>query len=344
MPAAHGPAQRLLTLAGIGLIGALLLQIGPERVVVLVAGLKANFAVIVACFACHESIRALALGRCLPASDRPSFRSLLRVRLLGEAAGALTRTGPFAAEPVRAWTLASRSALGARAYGASLSEFIASSCTSAWVTVAAVSLALWTHDIHEQARTLSRTLQWMSLGYAAAWTMVVVWRVRLLGRVCRWLISMPLVGSTLKAACTGARRMEDAVFETFHDRPATMAQVRPLEVLAQAMLVFEIYWTITSMGTPVSASMALLVEALVKAANLIQFAGITEAGYAVVFTWLGLTAPVGFALSLVKLLRSLTVTGIGLTLLKQLERLAPKPLSLCAEERRRALREMESSE
>jgi hypothetical protein len=104
------------------------------------------------------------------------------------------------------------------------------------------------------------------------------------------------------------------------DRPATLVQVLLLEILAQSILVFEIYWTIQSMGVAVSASTALLVEALTKAANVVQFFGVTEAGYAVVFNWLGLTAAVGFTLSVVKLLRSLTASALGLGLLMQIDR------------------------
>ena len=47
--------------------------------------------------------------------------------------------------------------------------------------------------------------------------------------------------------------------------------------------------------------------------------GASEGGFALVFSWLGLTAAAGFTLSLVKRVRSVTVAAVGLGLLKVLE-------------------------
>src|SRR5262249_40149065 len=84
-------------LAGCVLLATLFVRLGPGRIVSLMAALGWNFPVIVALFTLHELVRTVALSRWLPA-DRPSIVELLRIRLLGEAAGALTRTGSLAAE------------------------------------------------------------------------------------------------------------------------------------------------------------------------------------------------------------------------------------------------------
>ena len=58
------------------------------------------------------------------------------------------------------------------------------------------------------------------------------------------------------------------------------------------------------------------VEVLTKAANFVQFVGVNEAGYSVLSRWLGMTAVVGFTLSLLKQLRSLATAALGLAILK----------------------------
>lgn len=312
--------RRLMPLAGFVLLAALFVQLGPGRIIDLLVALGGNLAVVAVLFAVHECVRALALNRCLAPGHRPPFRQLLRIRLLGEAAGALTRTGPFLAEPARAWMLAGQAARGAHAFGAAISELIVSSCTSAMVTVGAILFALRTRGLDGHVFALSQGLVWVSLGYVAAAVVALGTRLHLIGAVLGLASGLPVVGRRLQTNPVEIRQMEDAIIHTLRDRPSTLIQVLLLEVVAQSILVFEIYWTIRSMGVAVTASTALLVEALTKAANLVQFVGVTEAGYAVVFNWLGMTAAVGFTLSLVKLLRSLTVSGLGIGLLTRIDR------------------------
>src|SRR5262245_34357707 len=96
--------RRLAVLGGgVVLLVVLFAQLGPARILSLLLALGANFLVIVAVFGCHECVRALAVGRCLAADQRPRFHRLLRIRFLGEAVGTLTRTGMLGAEPARAW-------------------------------------------------------------------------------------------------------------------------------------------------------------------------------------------------------------------------------------------------
>jgi hypothetical protein len=62
---------------------------------------------------------------------------------------------------------------------------------------------------------------------------------------------------------------------------------------------------------------------MTRVVTIVDLAGVTEAGYAIIFTWLGLPAPMGFALSLVKTLRSLAAAGILVGLMTIARRLIP---------------------
>jgi len=306
---------RVAVLVGGVLLLALLFALGPGRILSLLSALGGNFLVIVALFGCHELVRAAAIDRCLYSHQRPGFRRLLRIRFLGEAAGTLTRIGPFAAEPMRAWMLGDQAGRGPEAYAAALSELIANSATSASVTVVVAGFVLVARAIHGELLVLAHVLFWSSLVYVGVAIWAVASRVSIIGAVARALGGLPFVGHRLRTDPVRVRRMEDAIVHALTHRPVALAQVLLLECVAQSILVFEMYWTIRSMGVDINLGTALFVEVLTKAANVVQFIGVTEGAYAVVFNWLGMTAAVGFTLSLVKLLRSLIAAGLGLAIL-----------------------------
>jgi hypothetical protein len=306
--------RSLITAAGLLLLTVLIVEIGPAQIAGLLARLGAQFLVIAAMFAGHECLRASILSRCIRPEERPSYRDLLRVRLFGEAAGTLTRTGPFAAEPTRVVVLANQALRTAHAVGAAASELIANTLASAFVTIAVVVYGLWTHHLHGAISALAQTLLWGSIGYVAVVGIALISRVYVIGAIVRWAGALPLFGRRLRGDPEAVRRMEDSVFHALADRPKAALQIVLLELGAQAILVTEIFWTIRSMGVPVTFRSALLVEVLIKAPNMIQFAGATEGGYALIFIWLGMTPAVGLTLSLVRLLRSLVVCGVGVGL------------------------------
>jgi len=309
-----------IVVGGLALLTLMFAQLGPARILSLLSSLGVNFLVIVSVFACHESVRALAVGRFLPEERRPPFPVRLRIRFLGEAVGTVTRTGMFGAEPTRAWMLAGQTGFGSRAYAASASELVANSCMSACVTVAVAAYMICAIDLKGPLLVLAHILFWSSLVYVCAAVGAVAARVHVIGAILRGVSTLPFIGRHLATDPLRVRSIEDAIIQALTRRPSALAQVMALEFVAQVILVFEIYWTIRSMGIAVDASHALFVEVVTKAANVIQVIGVTEAGYAVVFNWLGMTATVGFTLSLVKMLRSLTAAGIGLTVLNLLDR------------------------
>ena len=309
-----------MLVCGLALLAALLAQIGPERVASLLVALGGSLLAIAAIFTGHECVRAAAVSLCFPPGPRPHFRQLLRIRLLGEAAGALTRTGSFVAEPARAWMLASHAADGAHGVGAAAGELLANSCVSALVTVMALGWTTWRGVLHGPLFVLSQILLWASAGYISIVVAAIVTRTRVVGAIAGAAAALPRLGRRLSVNAIKIRQAEDATVRALTAHPAALGHVLLLELLAQSILVFEIYWTVRSMGLTMSGGTALQLEALTKAANVIQLIGVTEAGYALVLDWFGMTAAVGFALSLAKTLRSLVAAAVGLGVLAQIER------------------------
>ena len=136
----------------------------------------------------------------------------------------------------------------------------------------------------------------------------------MIGAILRGAGALPVVGHRLRTDPAATRRMEDAIMHVLRERPAVLIQVIALQFVAQALLVFDVYWTIASMGLARPFNMALIVEVLTKLVNVVQLVGAAEGGYAMVFEWLGMSAAAGFTLSLVKRVRSLAVATIGLVM------------------------------
>jgi hypothetical protein len=308
---------------GTVLLVTLFARLGPSRILSLIASLGWNFLAIVALFVAHEFTRTLALARCLPAARRPPVVELLRIRLFGEGAGALTRTGSLAAEPARAWLLANRGGQGVTGYSAAAGELAMNSATSATVNVAVAGVALLTGTLRGPVVVLAHVLLWSSLAYLGAVVGIVVARVRILGGCADAAARLPVLGRWLRIDPIKVREMEQAITSALTERPAALARIVLIELAAQMILVCEVFWAIRSMGVAISARSALFMEVMTRVLTIVEFVGATEMGFAVVFTWVGLPAAIGFTLSLVKTLRSLTAAGIAIGLPTGTSRLSP---------------------
>ncbi|HWW84479.1 MAG TPA: lysylphosphatidylglycerol synthase domain-containing protein [Vicinamibacterales bacterium] len=309
--------QVLVPVVGLALLGGLFVQLGPWRILSLLQSIGWSFFLVLAAFGGQECFRALALRRCLTPGDRPPFLRVLLVQFFAEAVRTVTHTGPFLSEPARAWMFGKQGVDSTRAYGAAVSEVIANSVISALIPIFVLAFALWRSELSQQLRVLSLVLVWGSIVYVTAMVMALATRAHVIGAIVRIAGLVPVIGRRLKRDSDRVRRMEEAALLVSQHQPSAIFQVVLLELGAQAMLVIENYWAIGAMGQPISMATALLVECLTKAANGIQLFGATEAGYAVVFNWLGMMAAVGFTLSLVKRLRSLVVTGLAFGLLSK---------------------------
>ena len=312
----------ILAAVGVALLAILFAQIGPRQILTLLSVLGLNILVIMAIFACQECVRAVAIGLCFPPdAPRPRLRQRLRARFLGELAGTLTRMGPLAAEPSRAWIMTGRGLSGIHVYAAAAGEFIVNGCVASVMTIGTILLMSSVWAVNLPIRVLSLVLLCLAIVHVTIVVVALTFRLHAIGAFLRTVGGLPLVGHRLRADQLQVRQVEDEIFRALADRPSTLGLVVCLELLAQALLVLEVFWTLRSMGVDVSMRTALLVHVLGQGVGLVQFVGVTEAGYAVLFNWLGMAAAVGVASSLVKTLRSLATSGLSLVLLTRTERM-----------------------
>jgi len=300
---------------GFLLLAGLIRHFGPARILSLLTSLGWNFLVIVGLFGAHEFVRTLAIRFWLPADCRPPVVEMLIIRLFGEAAGALTRTGSFAAEPARAWLLAKRGRGLVSGYSAAAGELMTNGATSAAVNSVVAGTVLLTTNLTGPIVVLAHVLLWSSLVYLAVVATIVLPRAGVLEACVHVAGMLPLIGRSIRINQTTVTEMRRSISSALMESPLSFARIVSLEIAAQTFLVCEVYWTLRSMGVPISVASALFVEVMTRALTIVEFVGATEMGFAAVFTWLGLPAAIGFSLSLVKTLRSLTAAGFGIALL-----------------------------
>jgi hypothetical protein len=263
-------------------------------------------------FGAQEAVRAFAVLQVISKGTRPTFKDMLHIRFVGEGVRALTLTGPFLAEPARAWFIKRQGVHSHEAAAATITDFFVHSCVSA---MAATAAALYFLDQFPSAgpiRIAVRIFLYASAGYLLLAAIVLYRRVRFVAPLAGALSRLPLLRHRWSGAPETFLRTEDSILAVLRDQPSTLAKLLLLQVVSHALLLLEVYWALLSMGVTVSAVTAFLSEVLTKLANVVLIAGAAEGAYAIVFSALGLPAAAGFTLSLLKRARSLAVALIGI--------------------------------
>ena len=183
-------------LGGSFLLARLFVHFGPARILSLLTSLGWNFLAVVSLFLAHEVVRTLAIRRWLPADRRPPLLKMLIIRLFGEAAGALTRTGSLAAEPARAWLLARRGGGALPGYSAAVGELMTNGAMSAALNVVVAATAL--RSLQGPIVVLAHMVLWGSLVYLMVVAGIVSTRRSLLEACARAVGMLPLVGRRLR--------------------------------------------------------------------------------------------------------------------------------------------------
>lgn len=304
--------RMLLPLVGVTLLAALILQTGTEEIASLLRLIGFNIVVIVAIFAAHEAIRAAALRLCLPRGSKIALSRLVWLQFFGEGVRTLTHTGQFVSEPARAWMLSKQGIGLSEAWGAATSEFVANTWMAALVTAFALGSLLVRHEVQGILVVVSHVLFWPMLVVALLGCAVVGGRLRAVS----WLVTRIRSSRRWREHASGfganCEELESTVLDTLSPHKATLLAILALELLAQTFLVVEKYWILESMGIANAGAVAWRAEMLTKALGTLQFVGVAEGGFALVFELLGLTSGIGLTLSLVKRARSLIISGLCL--------------------------------
>ena len=308
--------RALLMLLGLGLATYLVYRLGPGRILSLLLRIGWHLAALGVIHALYQALRAAALSRCL-LGFRVPYRDVLWIRISGEAVRVLTSTGPLLAEPAKAWLLKRKGLSLHQAFASTLSEILFYNLSA--VALAAGGLA----GLALQFPLEPSMRAWVWGGVLLLSGILLVAVVAFARRAYFFHFILTRLGrrawlsSRVTPYLERVRQMEEVLFRLVYDRPARFLMVVGLEAAAHLLLILEVYWVLAVLGNPPPLLFPLLIETASKFISLIFLfvplqLGVAEGAYAFVLTLLGLPAVVGVTLSLVRRLRSLLVTGIGL--------------------------------
>jgi hypothetical protein len=158
--------------------------------------------------------------------------------------------------------------------------------------------------------------------FLAISAIAIIFRIYLIGVVIEGMRRLPVVGKYVSWDRAGVRRMEDLLFQVFREHPQRFAIIFAVDCAAHALLIGELYWIVTSSSIRLGVFQAFLIEASTKFMALGFFfvpmqVGVAEKTYSVVFGILGLPLAAAVAMSLVRRLRTIIVSAVGLTVLER---------------------------
>ncbi|MFQ5929681.1 MAG: lysylphosphatidylglycerol synthase domain-containing protein [Acidobacteriota bacterium] len=314
--------RRALFLVGWGLFIYLVVVLGPRRILSMLTEIGWEFLIIGTIFAVYQLARSGALYYCLNGSS-VSYRELVWIRVLGETVTFLTSTGPILAEPSKAFLLKKRGLSIERAFASTLAEYLLYTWTSAVLAMVGLSIFLCCF----QLTRLVSSLAWISLlgmcGFVLLFVIGVWWRIHIIGAVLSWIARLPRINVLFQPNLDRVGVMEELLLDIFHLYPFRFLVILTLELLAQALLLVELYWILRAMDLVIPVIYAFLVETVSKMLRFAFFfvpgqVGAAEGAYTMVFPILGLPMAAGFTFSFVRRLRSLAVAGLGLVIVRPL--------------------------
>ena len=309
--------RTVLLLAGIALLVYLVVDLGPREIFALLAQIGWGFIGIAALYALHQAARARALCLAVAIPGAVALRDAFFIRLSGEAVQFLTSTGPFLAEPSKAVLLGRRGLSKAEGFAATIAEYLAYMFVSAAMLAGAASYLASQSDLPPAMHTTARVVQVASTVFLLVSAVAITRRIYLIGGVMQWLGRLPAVGHRLRVEAEAVRRMEDLLLGVLRERPGRFAHILFVEVVAQALLVVELWWILRMTGVASDAGTALVLDSANKFTGFAFFfipgqIGAAEGVNVVLFQALGLTSVAGVGVALARRIRSALTAAAGL--------------------------------
>lgn len=251
-------------------------------------------------------IRAEAWRRCMAPESRISLRQAWEAYLAGDAIGNLTPLGLVASEPTKVFLIRHRLATRQAASSLALDVFVYATSVAAMIGIGLVAFVV-------------------TLSLPDAWRAAIVGAIAALvgGVVVTWR----LVGGTWHDA-RGARprwrarlsALRESVLIRSAGHPSRLWSVFLLHALFHLCAIAEAYLTLWWLGAAPTVSQAVIFSALdrvvVVAFKFVPLRiGVDEASAGGMAALLGWPPVIGITLALVKKLRSLAWTGVGLLLI-----------------------------
>lgn len=322
------PLRNGLLLLGAVLLGFLLWRFGAEEILALVGRVGWYFIPALALYTLHHAIRAVALRACVRRPDLLGYRDAFAIRLSGEAIQSLTFSGPVLAEPARAWLLTRRGLTLQEGFAATVTEYLISAFVTAAMSIAGLVYIVRAFNPPPALAGASMLVAALLAAFLASAAVAIALRFYLIGTIVGWLVRAGVLRGRLRPDMAWINRMEDLLLLVLRDRPVLLGRLLLIEAAAQVPLVLELLVLLGAIGVAASPLAPVLIEASAKAIGIVfmfvpQQMGVAEGTYALIFDVLALPAAAGFAIALLRRLRALVVSAVGLALIARLTREGP---------------------
>lgn len=312
-------------IAGLALFAYLFVRLGPGAIVAMLGRIGWGAVAIALAYTAYQCTRAAALTAAVPEGRRLGFRDALWIRLSGEAVQFLTFTGPFLAEPAKAWLLKGRGLSAVEGFAATLIEYLSYTLTAAVLSIAALWWLIANGMLTGGVRVAAFVLLAVMAAFLAVSTLAIWMRVHLLGAILERIARLPGIRRRLRLNMTDVHRVEDLLLDVMHDRPARFGRILLVEATAHALHIVELYVIVRALELGAGLGTAALIEGAAKFIGLAFFfvpgqVGASEGAHTVIFEAIGLPAVAGFTVPFVRRIRSIIVAAVGLLAMSLLTR------------------------
>jgi hypothetical protein len=263
--------------------------------------------------------RAWAWSLCTEGPTPLRLRDTVPAIVTGEALGNLTPLGLFVSEPTKAVFVRHRVPLMTAVSGLAI-ETLIYTFTVALVIGGGAAALLLTFDV-------SQALEMVGLAALAGMVLMIAAAAWILAReipigtgLIDWLHRRRLAPAALTHRLEKLRTLEETVYGFHRRNPGRLWPVLALEGVYHAAGVAEIYVTLAALMGPTTWLVAFIFETVNRLINVVfKFVpmrlGVDEAGTGVLASVLGFSSTIGVSLALVRKVRVLFWTALGVALL-----------------------------
>jgi hypothetical protein len=308
-------------LAGLLLFAYTIEQTGTAPIAEGIRRVGFGFIVIIVLSGLRFLVRAWAWTLCAEDLGDLRIRDTFPALVTGDALGNLTPLGLFVSEPAKAALVRHRVTLMS-ALSAVAIENIFYTLTVALVIVAGTTALLFEFDVPQALQAASLAALGGVIVAVLGGAAIVAWQVKLVSGTIGWLERRRAGPASLVARLEKLRTLEDAIYG-FHQRHRTRAMpILLLETAFHVLGVAEVWVTLVLLLGPAAPGLVttFILEAVNRTITVVfKFVplriGVDEAGTELLTRTLGLGTGIGVTMAVVRKVRMLFWTGIGVGVL-----------------------------
>ena len=310
---------------GVALLGYLIGQAGPARLLESLHRLGWGLALIIALGGISHLVKSyawrLTLAGC---GSKVSFGRLLQLRLVSEAAGQVGVLGQLFGEGVRVSALTAEIPIDKRVSSVTLDRALLIA-TGALVIIVGMAAALLVAPLSSALRLYAVVFAVATAGLLCAAAVAAARRWPFLSASTRALSRIRYFGTRLESKLPVIRAIENHLFDFHRRTPFAFWGNLALNLVFHGLAVLEVYLILVFLGVKVGLVGALVFEGVTKLVNAVGLfnpgnLGTYEGGNVLIARMFALPALTGLAVAVARRTRAIFWTVVGIVCLVLISR------------------------